>query len=381
MTSRISFGSAALMLCCMWLAFAAAGCKPKPVGHNIRPGAAAPRTAEGIMPSRAPHGIVGAGASFPSPIYARWAHDYQQKTGFEVNYQSIGSGGGIRQIKARTVDFGATDAPLSAAELHDAALIQFPMVLGAVVPALHLDGLEGLLTLDGPTLASIYLGEITTWNDPHIAALNPGVTLPATAITPVYRADGSGTTWIFTSYLSKISEDWRTKVGHDKSVSWVTGVGGKGNEGVSAYIQRVDGSIGYVELAFAVQNNLIVTQLVNAAGHAVSASIPSIQAAAASADWLGTPGMAVVLTDTVSPEAWPITGASFILLHRDQLDPGRAIAMLRFFDDAYHNGAESSRSLQYVPMPAGVVEIVEKTWAAAITAGGKPMWPPAPVTP
>jgi len=364
---------------CIALSLVAFGCKPKPVGgHKLRPGAAAPRNTANVMPSRAVHGILGAGATFPYPIYARWAHDYHQKAGLEVNYQSIGSGGGIRQIKAKTVDFGASDAPLKVEELKEAGLVQFPMVMGAVVPAVHLEGLKGLLTLDGATLAGLYLGAIKMWNDPKIAALNPGVTLPATAVTPVYRADGSGTTWLFTNYLSKISPQWQQQVGNDKSVSWPTGVGGKGNEGVAAYVQRVDGSIGYVELAYAVQNALTVAQLVNAAGRAVSASMPSVQAAAATADWIGTPGMGVVLTNATGAEAWPIAGASFILLHKDQIDPAKILAILRFFDDAYKTGAEAARALHYVPMPPAVVEIVESTWTTAITVGGRAVWPPAP---
>ena len=378
MNTSISRRRAAKLSLCLALGLLALGCKSKPVGHTLRPGAAAPRATDNVMPSRPVHGILGAGATFPYPIYARWAHDYHQKAGLEVNYQSIGSGGGIRQIKAKTVDFGASDAPLKVEELQEAGLVQFPMVMGAVVPAVHLDGLQGLLTLDGPTLADLYLGKITTWNDPKIAALNPGVTLPTTAVTPVYRADGSGTTWLFTNYLAKVSPEWQQKVGNDKSVSWPTGVGGKGNEGVAAYVQRVDGAIGYVELAYAIQNTLTVAQMVNALGHAVSASIPSVQAAAATADWLGTPGMGVVLTNAAGPEAWPIAGASFILVHKEQIDPAKTVAMLKFFDDAYKTGGDAARSLHYVPMPPGVIEIVEKTWTAAITAGGKPVWPPAP---
>lgn len=318
--------------------------------------------------------VTGAGATFPYPIYAKWGHAYHEKSGVKINYQSIGSGGGIKQIKARTVEFGATDAPLTKDELDKDGLVQFPLVLGGVVPAVHLSGVaSNQLTLDGPTLASIYLGEIKTWNDPKIAALNPGVTLPATAITPVYRADGSGTTWVFTNYLAKISPTWKDKVGNDKTVSWPAGVGGKGNEGVAAYVQRVDGAIGYVEFAYAVQNKLATAKLKNQAGQAVEPSDEAFQAAAAGADWKGAPGFYVVLTDQPGAHAWPIAGASFILVHKDQPDAAKAQAMLTFFDFCMRQGAEMAKQLQYVPLPTEVVEIVEQSWSQ-ITSQGKPAW-------
>jgi phosphate transport system substrate-binding protein len=325
--------------------------------------------------SAAPASLIGAGATFPYPLYAKWGDAWHQATGTKLNYQSIGSGGGIQQIKARTVDFGASDAPLEAKDLDAAGLVQFPVIMGGVVPVVHLEGVaSGSLVIDGDAVAAIYLGEVKKWDDPRIKALNPGAALPSKDITVVHRADGSGTTWIFTSYLSKVSPAWKDKVGADKAVSWPVGVGGKGNEGVSVYVQRVDGAIGYVEYAYATQNKLNTARMMNAAGQVVEPGAKSFQAAAASADWKQAPGFYVVLTNQPGPEAWPIVGASFILMHKEQQDPVKAREILRFFDYGYRKGAQAAAGLDYVPMPDNVVEMVEKTWADAIKSGGKPVW-------
>jgi phosphate transport system substrate-binding protein len=366
-----------------WLAavllLGAVACKETGPVHapSTEPGTVAPATGE-ARPAETPRAVkqlLGAGATFPFPIYARWGSEYNKQTGVQLNYQSIGSGGGIQQIKNKTVDFGASDAPMKPEELEKAGLVQFPMVLGGVVPVVHLSGITAnQLTLDGSTLAGLYLGDIKTWNDPKIAALNPGVALPATAVTPVYRADGSGTTWIFTHYLSKVSPDWKAKVGNDKTVQWPAGVGGKGNEGVAAYVQRVDGSLGYVEFAYAVQNKLASVKLKNAAGQVVEPGIPTFQAAAASADWANAPGFHVVLTDQPGADSWPIAGASFLLVYAAQADRAKAEAMLKFFDFSLRKGADTARSLQYVPLPPAVVELVEQAWTRQVSAGGKPVW-------
>ncbi|RJP77747.1 MAG: phosphate ABC transporter substrate-binding protein PstS [Candidatus Zixiibacteriota bacterium] len=320
--------------------------------------------------------INGAGASFPYPIYAQWAYKYNQLTGVKVNYQSIGSGGGIQQIKAKTVDFGASDAPLKAEELEQAGLIQFPMVLGGVVPIMNVKGIQaGQLTLNGPTLAKIFLGSITQWNDPAIQALNPNVKLPDRPIQVVHRSDGSGTTWIFTTYLAAVSPEWKEKVGANKAVAWPVGSGGKGNEGVSAYVQQLDGSIGYVEYAYALQNKMAHVALLNADGKVVQPTQETFAAAAASADWVNAPGYYVVLVNEPGETSWPITGATFILIHKQIADPQVGKAMLNFFDWSYKNGDDMAKSLDYVPLPDNVVELVEKTWSSQVTANGKPLWP------
>jgi phosphate transport system substrate-binding protein len=320
--------------------------------------------------------ISGAGATFPYPVYAKWAEAYAQKTGVQMNYQSIGSGGGIKQIKAKTVDFGASDAPLEAKELDEAGLMQFPMIMGGVVPVVNVPDLKaGELKLSGAVLADIFLGKVTQWNDPAIAALNAGTKLPDTAISVVHRSDGSGTTWIFTNYLSKVSEDWAKKVGNDKAVSWPVGVGGKGNEGVASYVGRIKGSIGYVEYAYALQNKIPHVRLENRDGKFVEPTSESFQAAAAGADWAHAPGFYMVLTDQPGADSWPITGASFILVYKTQEKPATGAAVLNFFDWAYRNGQSLAEQLDYVPMPASVVGLVEKTWAAEIKdASGKPVW-------
>jgi phosphate transport system substrate-binding protein len=320
--------------------------------------------------------INGAGASFPYPLYAQWAYKYEQTAGVRLNYQSIGSGGGITQIKAKTVDFGASDAPLKAEELQQAGLLQFPMVIGGVVPVLNVPGISaGKLRLTPGLLADIYLGKVTRWDDPTIKAANQGLALPAREITVVHRADGSGTTWIFTNYLDKVSADWHAKVGTDKSVAWPVGIGGKGNEGVAAFVQQVEGAIGYVEYAYAVQNKLVAAQLRNRAGTFVSPAIGSFQAAAAGADWKATPGFALVLTDQPGEGSWPITGASFILIRKAQADAARARAMLAFFDWCYRNGGAQAEKLDYVPIPSGVIDLVEASWKTVASDAGKPVWP------
>jgi phosphate transport system substrate-binding protein len=320
--------------------------------------------------------LNGAGATFPYPLYSQWAYEYHTLTGVKLNYQSIGSGGGIAQIKARTVDFGASDAPMKPAELDKFSLVQFPMVIGGVVPVVNVPGVgPGELKLTAELMADIFLGKLTKWNDPAIAGINPGVKLPDKAITVVHRADGSGTTWIFTNYLDKVSPAWHETVGTGKAVSWPVGVGGKGNEGVAAYVQRISGSVGYVEFAYALQNKMSHAMLRNRAGSFVEPTIKSFQAAAANADWKNAPGYYLVLTDQPGKKSWPITGASFILVYRDQQKPEQARLMFPFFDWCYRHGAETAEKLHYVPIPANVVDMVEKTWNQEIRVEGKPAWP------
>ncbi|MEW5800768.1 MAG: phosphate ABC transporter substrate-binding protein PstS [bacterium] len=320
--------------------------------------------------------INGAGASFPYPVYSQWAHKYGKVSDIQLNYQSIGSGGGIAQIKARTVDFGASDAPMRKEELDESGLLQFPMVMGGVVPVVNIKGVKaGNLRLTPQLLSDIFLGKITNWNDQAVKKANPDLKLPDKAITVVHRADGSGTTWIFTNYLDKVSAEWHEKVGTDKAVSWPVGVGGKGNEGVAAYVQRIDGSIGYVEFAYALENSMSHVLLKNRAGKFVEPTIDTFQAAAANADWEHAPGFYLVLTDQSGESSWPITGASFILLYREQKDAKKAKAMLKFFDWCYQNGVKEAKDLQYVPMPQNVVKLVEDAWSREIKAGDKSVWP------
>lgn len=320
--------------------------------------------------------INGAGATFPYPVYGQWAWLYNKETGIKLNYQSIGSGGGIKQIQAKTVDFGASDAPLTKAELDKDGLLQFPMIMGGVVPVVNVPGITaGQLKLSGATLADIFLGKVTKWNDAAIVKENPGLNLPDTAITVVYRADGSGTTWIFTNYLNKVSKTWQDKVGNAKAVKWPVGVGGKGNEGVAAYVQRIKGSIGYVEYAYALQNKLTHSLLQNRAGKYVAPTSETFQAAAANADWAKADGFYLVLTDQPGEASWPITGASFILVHKEQANAATAKEVLRFFAWCYSNGGKTAEKLDYVPMPAKVVGLVEKAWQEQIKAGGKSIWP------
>jgi phosphate transport system substrate-binding protein len=320
--------------------------------------------------------INGAGASFPYPLYAQWAYKYNQLTGVKLNYQSIGSGGGIAQIKAGTVAFGASDAPLKPEELNEGGLVQFPMIIGGVVPVINLSGVDpGRLKLTPALLADIFLGNITKWNDAAILQVNQGLKLPDKAITVVHRADGSGTTWIFTDYLSKVSPAWSKKVGVGKSVAWPAGIGGKGNEGVANYVQRAAGAIGYVEYAYVVQNKLTYALLQNVSGKFVAPTIQSFQAAAAGADWKNAPGFYMVLTNQPGSESWPITGASFILVHQQQANPATGKAMLKFFDWCYKQGTDIAEQLHYVPIPMNVVELVENAWHEKITSNGQPLWP------
>jgi phosphate transport system substrate-binding protein len=320
--------------------------------------------------------INGAGATFPFPIYSKWAEAYKAKTGVGMNYQSIGSGGGIKQIKAKTVDFGASDKPLPAEELDASGLMQFPMVMGGVVPVVNLKGVKsGELKLSGALLADIYLGKVTEWNDKAIAKLNPHVKLPKEKITVVSRSDGSGTTYIFTHYLSKVSTEFKDKIGNNTSVSWPAGVGGKGNEGVASYVQRLNGSIGYVEYAYALQNKMTYAQMQNSAGHFVKPESTSFQAAAAGADWAHTPGFSVMLTNQPGAKSWPITGATFILVYKKQEKPEVAQAVLKFFDWSYHHGDKMALELDYIPMPDSVVKLVEQTWKNDIKdSKGQAIW-------
>ena len=320
--------------------------------------------------------MTGAGATFPYPVYAKWAESYKKATGNGLNYQSVGSGAGIKQIKAKTVDFGASDKPLSAAELDEAGLMQFPAIMGGVVTIVNLDGITpGQMKLTGPVIADIYLGKITKWNAPEIAALNPGAKLPADEITVVHRADGSGTTFLFTDFLSKTSPEFKTKVGAGSAVKWVVGVGGKGNEGVAANVQRIKGSIGYVEWAFAKKNKMSHTQLKNKDGVFLQPDDENFKAAAASAEWTKTPGFAVVLTDQPGKNSWPITGVSYILMHKSQADAAKGKEVIKFFDWAYANGDAAAVELDYVPLPDTVTKLVAGSWKANLKdAAGKAIW-------
>jgi phosphate transport system substrate-binding protein len=319
--------------------------------------------------------INGAGATFPYPIYAKWAEAYAAKTGLKMNYQSIGSGGGIKQITAKTVDFGASDMPLKPADLEKDGLTQFPMVMGGVVPVVNIPGIEaGQLKLDGKVLGDIYLGKITKWNDPAIAALNSGLKLPDLAIAPVYRSDGSGTTFIFTHYLSEVSPEWKDKIGENTSVQFPTGIGGKGNEGVSAMASRTVGAIGYVEYAYAKQNKLTYALLRNKDGQFVSPESSAFRAAAANADWLKAQDFNLLLTNQPGKESWPITGATFILMHKQQSKPEVAREVINFFAWAYLNGGKLADELDYVPMPESVVKLVEQSWQQIKGPDGKAVW-------
>ena len=320
--------------------------------------------------------ISGAGATFPYPIYAKWADTYKKETGVGLNYQSIGSGGGIKQIQAKTVVFGATDMPLKPAQLDKDGLVQFPTVLGGVVPAINVDGINpGELVLDGTTLARIFLGEVKTWDDAAIKKLNPSAKLPSQAIVVVHRSDGSGTTFLFTDYLSKISADWKSKVGANTAVEWPGGIGAKGNEGVANNVGQTKGSIGYVEYAYAKQNKMNVAKMVNKDGKTVAPTAEAFMAAAANADWEGTPGFGEILTNEPGANSWPIAGATFILIHRQPQDPVAAAEALKFFAWAYDKGDKMAQDLDYVPMPDKVVSAIKKVWATQIKdAGGKALY-------
>lgn len=320
--------------------------------------------------------ISGAGATFPYPIYAKWADAYKKDSGNGLNYQSIGSGGGIKQISARTVTFGASDMPLKPEELDKIGVIQFPTVMGGVVPVVNIEGIKsGDVTLDGPTIAKIFMGEIKSWDDAAIAKLNPKAKLPKQAIAVVHRSDGSGTTFIFTNYLSKVSADWKSKVGNNTAVEWPVGIGAKGNEGVSNNVGNTKGSIGYVETAYAKQNHLTTTNLINKDGKTVSPTAETIMAAAGGADWAHAPGFYMILTDSTGAKSWPIAGATFILVPKQPKDTAATGEALKFFAWAYKNGGKMAEDLDYIPMPASVVSMIEANWKKDIKDGsGKPIF-------
>jgi len=331
--------------------------------------------AAAILPAAADD-ISGAGATFPYPIYAKWADAYKKETGIGLNYQSIGSGGGIKQIQNKTVTFGASDMPLQPAELNKWGMVQFPTVIGGDIPVVNLEGIKsGDLKLDGDTLAKIFLGEITKWDDPAIKKLNPNVKLPSQAIVVVHRSDGSGTTFIWTDYLSKVSAEWKSKVGANTSVEWPAGIGAKGNEGVANNVQNTKGAIGYVEYAYAKQNKLTTVSMINKDGKTVEPNSASFQAAAASANWDKANGFYVILTEQGGAASWPIAGATFILIHKQPKDPAAAAEALKFFAWAYAKGDKMAEELDYVPMPKNVVAEIEKVWASEVKdASGKPLY-------
>jgi phosphate transport system substrate-binding protein len=319
--------------------------------------------------------ISGAGATFPYPIDAKWADAYKKETGVGLNYQSIGSGGGIKQIKAKTVTFGASDAPLSGQDLQESGLAQFPMVMGGIVPVVNLQGLKpGNLVIDGPTLARIFLGEISSWDDPAIKKLNPNLNLPQQAIAIVHRSDGSGTTFNFAYYLADVSPDWKSKVGVATSVEWPVGIGAKGNEGVANNVANTQGAIGYVEYAYALQNNLTYAKMMNKAGKMVAPSSESFQAAAKNADWKSQPGYGVILANQPGDNSWPMTAATWILVYKNPQDPAATAEALKFFAWSYANGDKMAEELHYVPIPDSVVQDVRKSWTTEIRdASGKPL--------
>ena len=318
--------------------------------------------------------ISGAGATFPYPIYSKWADTYKKDTNIGLNYQSIGSGGGIKQIKAKTVTFGATDAPLSGKELDENGLLQFPMVMGGIVPVINVEGVKaGELVLDGPTLAKIFLGDVKTWDDAAIKALNPNAKLPSAAIAVVHRSDGSGTTFNFTHYLSAVSADWKTKVGVEKAVQWPVGIGAKGNEGVANNVAQTAGAIGYVEYAYAKQNKLVFTSMVNKDGKTVAPAAEAFSAAAEGADWASVPGYGVILDNQAGAGSWPMTAATFILMYKKPQDVAASRDALKFFAWAYDNGAKEAAELDYITMPKNVVDAVKKSWAEIVGEDNKPL--------
>jgi phosphate transport system substrate-binding protein len=318
--------------------------------------------------------ITGAGATFPAPVYAKWAEVYRERTGVRLNYQAIGSGGGLKQINARTVDFGASDDPVAGAALEKSGLVQFPAVIGGVVPVVNLKGIQpGQMKLDGPVLADIYRGAITRWNDPAIVRLNPGLPLPASAIALIYRSDSSGTTAVFTDYLAGMSAPFRDDPGAGKTVNWPVGLGGRGNAGVAAYVGRIAGSIGYVEFAFAKQTRMIHVAMLDRGGNVVQPSESSFAAAASGADWDSAPGFGISLNDQAAPGAWPITAASFILMHREPKDPQRAAEVLRFFRWALNEGGALASEVGLVPLPEGLVKKIEGAWRQIRDPSGRPV--------
>jgi phosphate transport system substrate-binding protein len=320
--------------------------------------------------------ISGAGATFPAPIYARWAEAYKAQSGVNLNYQAIGSGGGIKQIQARTVDFGASDKPLKPDDLEKNGLYQFPTVIGGVVPVMNLPGVQpGQIKLTGAQLADLFMGNIKTWNDPQIAKANPGVNLPNLPITVVHRSDGSGTSFLFTTYLAAKSPAWSQKVGASDSVQWPTGIGGKGNDGVAAFVKQTPGAVGYVEFAYATQNKMTYANLQSHDGGFVAPTADAFAAAASGADWSKAPGNYLLLIDQAGPQTWPITGATFILLHKQQDDAAKGKAVLSFFDWAFKNGDAAARELNYVPLPQAVKDLVRKQWGETIKdKNGQPIF-------
>jgi phosphate transport system substrate-binding protein len=347
----------------------------EPLKHWTQLAAAGFIAAAVIAPANAAD-ISGAGATFPYPIYAKWADAYKKETGNGLNYQSIGSGGGIKQIKAKTVTFGASDAPLTGKDLDESGLAQFPMVMGGIVPVANLDGIApGDLTIDGPTLAKIFLGEITNWNDPALVKLNPKAKLPDQAIAIVHRSDGSGTSFNFTYYLSDVSADWKSKVGTNTAVQWPAGIGAKGNEGVANNVGNTKGAVGYVEYAYALQNKLTYTKMVNKAGKTVAPTADAFQAAAANADWNSQPGFGVILANQLGDKSWPMTAATWILVYKQPTDTAATGEALKFFAWAYKNGAKAAEELDYVPMPAKVASDVQAYWKKEIKdSSGKPVF-------
>ena len=326
----------------------------------------------GVVTQAGAQEITGAGASFPAPIYSKWASEYNKATGVKVNYQSIGSGGGIKQIDSKTVDFGASDMPQTDEVLKSKGQMQFPTVMGGVVPVINIKGIQpGSMKLTGQILGDIYLGKITRWNDPVIKALNPGLALPDALIAPVNRADGSGTTFIFTNYLSKVNPEWKAKVGEGTAVKWLVGAGGKGNEGVSSFVARLPNSLGYVEYSYVKQNKMNYAVVQNAAGNFVKPEDDTFKAAAAGADW--NKSFYQILTNQAGKDAWPISGATFILMHLKQDKPANATETLKFFNWAYANGTKSAADLDYVPMPPAVITAIQKAWGEIKDASGKPV--------
>ncbi len=363
----------ALVLAAGLVALSCGGEAGSAMAKHSSGGTSSTAAASDQMGATAAQTLTGAGSTFIYPVLSQWADQYSKLKGVRLNYQPVGSGAGIAQIKAKTVEFGASDAPLTRDELDQAGLVQFPAIVGGVVLAVHLQGVQpGQLKLTPGLLADIYLGKVKKWNDPAIKKVNPGLSLPDKGITTVHRSDGSGTTWIFTNYLSKVSPEWKQKVGNDKAVQWPGGVGGKGNQGVSGYIQRIDGAIGYVEYAYAIQSHMTYTQLQNEAGKFVSPEISSFMAAAGNADWKNAPGFYMVVTDQPGDDTWPITGATFVLVHKQPESADQLKEVLRFFDWSYKNGQAAAKKLDYVPIPDNVVQLIESKWQSEISGN---VWP------